>query len=95
LEAKIVQLGPKSKKFPVFSRLSGNLIVETGSMLSASATTQSHANQDFRRFVKWPPLGGMCREHFVSAKVEFDYEAVSALYSLASESRFPETATEP
>ena len=42
-----------------FSLLAGNLRVETGSILAASTTTHSRANQGFRRFVKEPPFGGV------------------------------------
>jgi hypothetical protein len=44
---KILIAGVKRAKFPLFSHLSGNLMLETGSWTTASTTTQFSVGRDF------------------------------------------------
>jgi hypothetical protein len=50
----------------------GILAAETGSRTTASATTQFGAAEEFLSPCEKPRIGGVCREHLVSAKGEFD-----------------------
>jgi hypothetical protein len=55
---------PPSEKFPFIFPVIGNFGVETGSIRTASATTQSRERGDFLAACEWPPIGGVCRWRF-------------------------------
>ena len=54
------------KNFPANSRLTGNLAAETGSILSASTTTQFTVCGEFLRWCKCPQLAGFSYDSAVS-----------------------------
>jgi hypothetical protein len=75
------------------SLLAGNLGVETGSIQSASATTQSYATGDFLKECEKPRIGGIRATVRSQRRHRYSRQVVSAHFSLAPKSRFPETET--
>ena len=77
----------------LISLLAGNLRVETGSHVTASATTHSRATGDFLKLRGWPAFSGIKCGCSISAKGQLNWEPVLALLSLASKSGCPATET--
>ena len=77
----------------LFSLLAGNSAVETGSILAASTTTQSYATGDFLKECEKPRIGGIRATVRSQRRHRYSRQVVSAHFSLAPKSRFPETET--
>src|SRR5258708_35853769 len=82
-----------SKNSLLNSLLAGNLDVETGSIWTASATTQSYAPGDFLKEYEKPRIGGIRGTVRSQRRHRYGRQVVSAHFSLAPKSRFPETET--
>src|SRR5258708_36512986 len=82
-----------SKNSLLNSLLAGNLDVETGSIWTASATTQSYATGDFLKEYEKPRIGGIRGAVRSQRRHRYSRQGVSAHFSLAPKSRFPETGT--
>src|SRR5437764_12462024 len=76
-----------------FSLIDRNLAAETRSIRTASTTTQSCATGDFLKVYERPRIGGDRCDRSFSETARYSRQVVSAHFSLAPKSRFPETET--
>jgi hypothetical protein len=77
----------------LFSLLSGNLDAEAGLHPTASTTTQSYATGDFLKECEKPRIGGIRATVCSQRRHRYSRHVISAHFSLAPKSRFPETET--
>ena len=76
-----------------FPLLQGILEPETSSHMTATTTTQSRATGDFLKVYERPRIGGDRCDRSFSETARYSRQVVSAHFSLAPKSRFPETET--
>ena len=67
--------------------------METGSIRAASTTTQSYATGDFLKECEKPRIGGIRATVRSQRRHRYSRQVVSAHFSLAPKSRFPEPET--